>query len=253
MVQKNSLNFKPVVVIGGATATGKSGLAVLLAKKFNGEIISADSMQIYKGFDVGTAKIPKKEMGGITHHLIDIASGNDSYSVGKFKQDAEEKIDEILNKGKIPIVVGGTGLYLNSIVFNYEFGGKGETKKQAPKYDFICFVAEKPREEMYNKINKRVDLMIKNGLLDEIKNLLNKGFTFESCAFRAIGYKEFKNYFNGVESLDVCIEELKKNTRHYAKRQVTWFKQWKDFAHFVDASSFNEIAEKVERFLYGKN
>lgn len=252
MVQKNSLEFLPVIVIGGATATGKSNLAIYIAKKFNGEIISADSMQIYKGFDIGTAKITNDEMQGVVHHLIDICDGDEIYSAGKFKDDARAKIYEILERGKLPIVVGGTGLYLNTLIFNYQFGGKGKAEKSKPEFNFLCFVAENDRKVMYEKINDRVDLMIKNGLLDEISKLLNNGYSFDSAAFRAIGYKEFKPYFSGDETIDSCVQSLKQNTRHYAKRQVTWFKQWQNFAYYVNASDMENISKIVEGFLDGK-
>lgn len=253
MVQKNCLVFRPVIIIGGATATGKSELAIELAKKFGGEIISADSMQIYKGFDIGTAKTSQNEMQNIPHYLLSYKSGTSYYSVAEFKKDAENKIDEILKKGKLPIVVGGTGLYLNSILFNYQFGGKGKYEKGKPNYNFLSFVLELPREKLYKKIDNRVDNMIDSGLIDEIKGLLKSGFSFDSIPFRAIGYKEFKDYFNGSESLQNAVEKLKKNSRHYAKRQITWFKQWDGFAHKIEEGQKDKAKAIVEEFLKNGN
>lgn len=252
MVQKDRLNFKPVILIGGTTAVGKSEIALKLAKKFGGEIISADSMQIYKGFDVGTAKLSKKEMQNIPHHLIDIKNGDETYSVAQFKSDAEEIILNILKNNKLPIVVGGTGLYLNALLFNYQFGGKGSYIKADAQFNFLPIVIEDEREKVYHKINNRVDLMISNGLIEEIEKLINSGFDFNTPAFRAIGYKEFKPYFENKATLAECVEELKKNTRHYAKRQVTWFKQWKDIAFFTKPV-YSDIEKRIKEFLYDKN
>jgi len=249
MVQKNSLAFRPVVLIGGATATGKSALALDIAKKFNGEIISADSMQIYKGFDIGTAKITESEMKNVPHHLISFHDGKSYYSVGQFKEDAEKAIENILSRGKLPIVVGGTGLYLNSILFNYQFGGKGEVKKGKNKFNFLPFVVEKPRAELYEQINKRVDGMIELGLIDEIKRLLNEGYDFDSIPFRAIGYKEFKGFFDQNETLQNCVDLLKKNSRNYAKRQITWFRQWNDIAIRINSDETEKAVKLIEDFL----
>lgn len=252
MVQKNRVDFKPAIIIGGTTAVGKSSIAIKLAKDFNGEIISADSMQIYKGFNVGTAKLSKSEMQGITHHLIDIKNGNEQYSVAQFKTDAEKLIDEISNRKKLPIIVGGTGLYLNSLLFNYQFGGKGSYLKAKPAYDYLAFIIEDDRQIVYEKINRRVDKMISDGLIEEIKTLLNSGLNFDMPAFRAIGYKEFRPYFESGANLEACVDALKMNTRHYAKRQITWFKQWKDVA-VETAPDYALISEKVKDFLKNEN
>ena len=253
MVQKNSVNFRPVILIGGATATGKSSLAVEIAKRFNGEIISADSMQIYRGFDIGTAKITKSEMQGVPHHLISFHDGKEYYSVKEFKDNAEFVIKNLLKQGKLPVVVGGTGLYLNSLLFNYQFGGKGKYERGNPEYNFLPIVVEKPRDVLYERINSRVDKMLSAGLLDEIKGLLKNGYSFESIPFRAIGYKEFKGYFEGKQQLEECVDVLKKDSRHYAKRQITWFKQWKNVATEIDGDNQEQAIKLVEEFLKNGN
>ena len=280
--------MKPeVYVIGGPTASGKSKLAVELAKKINGEIISADSMQIYKEMNIGTAKITKEEMQGIKHYLIDIVSPNERYSVSNFKNDAELAIEEILKKGKTPIIVGGTGLYIDSLIYGIEFQDEeidteyreklnkiaenegleklynkakeidpeamkkisindkkriirvleiyhktGKTKttqeiesrKKELKYNFKVFAIDMDREKLYSRIEKRVDMMVDEGLIGEVKGILEKYNQFPT-AMQGLGYKETVEYLQNKISKEEMIEKIKKETRHYAKRQLTWFRK----------------------------
>ena len=280
--------MKPeVYVIGGPTASGKSKLAVELAKKINGEIISADSMQIYKEMNIGTAKITKEEMQGIKHYLIDIVSPNERYSVSNFKNDAELAIEEILKKGKTPIIVGGTGLYIDSLIYGIEFQdeeidteyreklnkiaenegleklynkakeidpeamkkisindkkriirvleiyhktGKTKTKqeiesrKKELKYNFKVFAIDMDREKLYSRVEKRVDMMVDEGLIGEVKGILEKYNQFPT-AMQGLGYKETVEYLQNKISKEEMIEKIKKETRHYAKRQLTWFRK----------------------------
>ena len=283
--------MKPIVyVIGGPTASGKSKLAVELAKKVNGEIISADSMQIYKEMNIGTAKVNKEEMQGVQHYLVDFVSPDERYSVSNFKKDAEKAIEEILAKGKTPIVVGGTGLYIDSLIYGIEFQDEevdleyreklnkiadekgleslykkaqeidpeamkkisindrkriirvleiyhktGKTKteqelqsrKNEVKYEYKVFAITMDRERLYERIEKRVDSMIEQGLIEEVKQILNKYHTFPT-AMQGLGYKEVVEYLEGSCTKEEMIEKIKKETRHYAKRQLTWFRKNKE-------------------------
>lgn len=281
-MQKPSL-----LVIVGPTASGKTALAVECAKKFGGEIISADSMQIYKGMSIATAKPTEEEMQGIPHHLIDFVDVTSQYSVAQFVADAEKCCRDILSRGKLPVLAGGTGLYVDSFVNNISFSeadgdealrkklsdelnsvgaekmleklsqldpeyaaklhpnnkkriirafeiytltGKTPTetaalsRKEPSRYN-CCFVGinYKSREILYDRINRRVDLMMANGLLEEAK--IYYDLPKKSTASQAIGYKELKPYFDGEISLEQAVENLKIGTRHYAKRQLTWFRR----------------------------
>lgn len=283
--------MKPIVyVIGGPTASGKSKLAVELAKKVNGEIISADSMQIYKEMNIGTAKVNKEEMQGVQHYLVDFVSPDERYSVSNFKKDAEKAIEEILEKGKTAIVVGGTGLYIDSLIYGIEFQNEevdleyreklnkiadekgleslykkaqeidpeamkkisindrkriirvleiyhktGKTKteqelqsrKNEVKYEYKVFAITMDREKLYERIEKRIDFMIEQGLIEEVKQILEKYHTFPT-AMQGLGYKEVVEYLEGSCTKEEMIEKIKKETRHYAKRQLTWFRKNKE-------------------------
>ncbi len=281
---KNLKKKETVFVIVGATATGKSSLAVELAKKVNGEIISADSMQIYKGLDVGTAKVTLEEMQNIPHYMLDIKEITESYSVAEYKEECYNIIEEIINKEKTPIIVGGTGLYINAVVNNMSFAKEEENnidnkyentsleeliqmlkeldseslntidinnKKRVIRaiemaekgilksdmtakndlwnanetpYDFLVIYIDMPRDILYDRIEKRIDLMDKEKLLKESK-LVYDIKHLSVGPVQAIGYKEFFEYFDETKTLEECIELLKLNSRHYAKRQVTWFKK----------------------------
>ena len=283
--------MKPTVyVIGGPTASGKSNLAVELAKRINGEIISADSMQIYKDMNIGTAKITPEEMQGINHYLIDFVSPDERYSVSSFKKDAEKAIEAILAKGKVPIIVGGTGLYIDCLILGIEFQGEkidteyreclneiaekqglqklynmaqaidpiamekiskndkkriirvleiyhktGKTKteqelesrKNEIKYNYKVFAITMDRQVLYKKIEKRVDKMIEQGLIDEVKKILNKYQKFPT-AMQGLGYKEEVEYLENKITKEEMVEKIKKETRHYAKRQLTWLRKNKN-------------------------
>lgn len=284
--------MKPkVIVIVGPTASGKTALSIELAKKIDGEIISCDSMQIYKDMNIGSAKPTIEEMQGIKHYMIDIAEPTERFSVAEYKKRSEEAIDEILQKGKVPIIVGGTGLYANSLIYNIEYNeimldeeyrknlmkiaetedglatlyekarsidpvamekissndkkriirvleikhstGKNKTelelesRKNEVKYEYKVFAINMPREILYNRINKRVDIMIENGLIDEIENIIEKYKEFPT-AMQAIGYKEIVMYLKGELTKQEAIEKIKQESRRYAKRQITWFKKIED-------------------------
>lgn len=308
-----------VIVIIGPTASGKSGIGIELAKKINGVVISADSMQIYKGLDVGTAKVTCEEAQGIKHELIDIVDVSENFSVSDYKDACYEKIDEILNSGKQPIIVGGTGLYINAVVNNMTFEKVDETKeaevqsrleeltcgknsqelyeilknldakaaekidegndkriiraiklsllgtskssiderkdlwnKNDSKYNFFVVYIDMPRDLLYDRINKRVDSMVEQGVISEVEmlyNMQNKNIT----ACQAIGYKEFFDYLDRTKSLDECIEYLKQKTRNYAKRQVTWFKKLQDKFVVDGTKTKDEIVENIIREYNGKN
>lgn len=283
--------MKPTVyVIGGPTASGKSKLAVELAKQINGEIISADSMQIYKDMDIGTAKINEDEMQGIKHYMLDFVSPEERYSVSNFKKDAENAIEEILKKGKTPIIVGGTGLYIDSLIYGIEFQDEeidieyreqlnkiaekegleklykqaqeidaeamakiskndkkriirvleiyhktGKTKTQQEKesrknevkYNYKVFAITMNREKLYSRIEKRVDQMVEQGLIEEVEKIIKKYSKFPT-AMQGLGYKEVVEYIENKVTKEEMIEKIKKETRHYAKRQLTWFRKNKD-------------------------
>ncbi len=279
-----------IIVICGPTASGKTALSIQLAKKINGEIVSADSMQIYKDMDIGTAKVTIDEMEGIKHYLIDNVSPTTRYSVANFKKDALIAIKEILKKGKTPIIVGGTGLYVDSLVKGIDYDdteidleyrnhleeiaktqglhelyekavqidsvamekisendkkrifrvleiyhstGKTKTmqeiesKKEKNPYDYYVFAINMDREKLYERINKRVDIMIEKGLVDEVKSLISK-YDKLPTAIQGLGYKEVVSYLNNEITYDEMIEKIKQESRHYAKRQLTWFKRNKE-------------------------
>lgn len=279
------MDKKKVIVICGPTASGKTSLGIQIANLVNGEIISADSMQIYKDMDIGSAKPTTEERSQATHHLVDFVDPDRRYSVADFKKDAESKIKEILEKNKVPIIVGGTGLYVNSLIYNihynevetdleyrkmlenidvkdlykmaesidseglkkialtdrkrisrileiYHSTGKTKTElekesRHEPEYDYKIFVLNMDRQKLYDRINLRVDLMIKDGLVDEVKRMLEKYSEFPT-AMQGLGYKEIVDYLNGNCSLDEAIEKIKLETRRYAKRQLTWFRSYDD-------------------------
>lgn len=280
--------MKPkVIVICGPTASGKTALSIELAKKINGEIVSADSMQIYKDMDIGSAKPTKEEMDGIKHYLLDFVSPEDRYSVADYKKDATLAINEIIQKGKTPIVVGGTGLYIDSLIYNIDYPeiefdeeyrkslekraeeeglqklyeeakqideqamknisqndqkrilrvlelyhqtGKTKTeqeiesRKNEVPYDYYVFALNMDREKLYDRINKRVDIMVEQGLIEEVEGIIKKYSSYPT-AMQALGYKEIKEYLNRNTTKEEAIETVKQETRRYAKRQLTWFRK----------------------------
>ena len=287
----------------------KLGFGVELAKKIGGEVVSADSMQIYKDMTIGTAKPVPEEMDGIPHYLIDFVSPDERYSVAAFKRDAEERIDEILSRKKIPIVVGGTGLYIDSLVYgiNYPeidfdesyrnelmqiaespeglaklyneakqidpkaitkissndkkrilrvlelYKATGKTKSELEvvsrsagvKYDYRVFAINMDREKLYERINLRVDLMIRDGLIDEVKNVVEK-YDYFPTAMQGLGYKEVVEYLNGGLTKEEMIDKIKQETRRFAKRQLTWFRKNKNII-WIDG--LNDRKENVDFIL----
>ena len=293
-----------LIVIAGPTASGKSNLAIDIAKKLNGEIISADSMQIYKKLDIGTAKTTPEEMQGIKHYNIDVIEPTENYTVDDFVKNATNAINEIKAKGKIPIVVGGTGLYIKALLYGYSLGSakKNESIRQKyydmlskygnqyvydilnkydknvaktmhpnatkrvvraleiietggtinnnqtqSKYNYLMVVINPNREELYKKINDRVDNMISNGLLKETEDILK--YVSRDCqSMAAIGYKELFPYFDKEKSLNECVNKLKQLTRNYAKRQITYFKSFND-AIFVSTKQegYKRILQEYDK------
>ena len=301
-----------VIVICGPTASGKTALGVELAKKIDGEVVSCDSMQIYKDMTIGTAKPLPEEMQGIKHYLIDFVSPDTRYSVAEFKQDATNAIEEILKKGKIPILVGGTGLYIDSLIYGIEYNdieidedyrislekianeeglnvlynkakeidseamekispndkkriirvleiykATGKTKTQQEieskqkeiKYDFRIFAIDMDRQILYERINKRVDSMIANGLIEEVKHLLEQYKKFPT-AMQGLGYKEVAEYLNGNCTKEEMIDNIKMQTRRYAKRQLTWFRKNKQTI-WLDGTK--DIQNNINIILEGIN
>lgn len=311
------MDKKPLIILTGPTAVGKTALSIHLAKKINGEIISADSMQVYKGMDIGSAKITKEEMDGVKHHLIDILEPSEEFNIVKFQTLSKQAMEEIYAKGKIPIIAGGTGFYIQSVLYDIDFeenqsdkeyrtsleniakeeGGceklyemlmkvdpasanivhannvkrviralefyketgtkisehnEEQRKKESP-YNFCYFVLNDERERLYANIDKRVDIMLDNGLIDEVKKLHEKGYTKDMVSMQGLGYKEILSYLEGEISLDRAIYLIKRDTRHFAKRQLTWFRREKcvtwvnkpDF-HYENEAILGYMLEKLK-------
>lgn len=314
-------NKPAVIVVVGPTASGKTSLGIDIAKQLNGEIISADSMQIYKGLDIGTAKATEEEQSQVKHHLIDICDIKDEFSVAEYKKLCYEKIDEIIALGKTPVIVGGTGLYVNAVVNNMNFDDcvqvdehskngireelentlqekgkeylynmlleldseaaktihmnntkrviraielakegiyKGNVNKRndlwnrnESKYNFITIYIDMPREKLYERINRRVELMRDSGVIEEADMLKQMELPPKNTALQAIGYKEFFDYIDGKETLDEALEKLKQSTRRYAKRQITWFKKLKCDIIYNNMTK-EELVEEIKRKIYGE-
>ena len=296
-----------IIIIAGPTASGKSSLAIEVAKKLNSQIVSSDSMQIYKHMDIGTAKITESEMQNIKHHMIDIVNPDEEYSVSDYANQAKAIIDNLHKENIIPIVCGGTGLYIDSLLYPLSLGAKDDSIRQKlqkeyeefgaeymhdklkaidPKeaqkvhannvkrvlraleiyeltgktkseqedrnkdlcYDTLLICLNPEREDLYQRINKRVDEMFEKGLVREVEDLVNDGYKFDLQSMQAIGYKEFQDYISGYKTLDEVKEEIKKGTRHYAKRQLTWFKRY-DFCKFFDPSDKENILKTINEFV----
>lgn len=291
----------PLIILTGPTAVGKTDLSIKLSKSLNAEIISADSMQIYKYMDIGSAKVTKEEMDGVVHYMIDEVTPDVPFSVSEFQMRSEKYIEEINKKGKNILITGGTGLYLNSLIYNMDFAKsnanneirekleqelaengidymheklrgldeeaanrihKNNTKRVIraievcmsgqkmndfskdlrynEKYKPIIIVLNRDREVLYQRINKRVDIMLENGLLDEVKELLKMGYTKDMISMQGIGYKEMIKYLDGEYTYDEAIEIIKRDSRRYAKRQLTWFKRYQD-AKWFDLDKYQDI------------
>lgn len=233
-----------IYVIVGPTGVGKTKLSIMLAKKTKGIIINADSMQVYKELNIGTAKIKEEEKEGIPHYLFDIKSINEEYNAYLYQQDGRRIIEE--NKNKNIIIVGGTGLYIKALLYDYNFKEKTKENINKKLYNFKIIGLTRDRDNLYSIINDRVDKMIEEGLLEEAKSLYKNDK--ESRALQtAIGYKELFEYFNGKLSLEESIDKIKQNSRHYAKRQYTFFNnQFEGIKWYnVEENSFDEILSKI--------
>ena len=227
-------NKDKIIVILGATATGKSALALKLAEKLQTEIISADSMMVYKNFNIGTAKPTPEELARVKHHLVDILEPEEKFSVVDFQLAASKIIDDLNKRGKIPIVAGGTGLYIQALIEGYQFSDKFNKSIQSKYketgdlvYDAKVIGLTLDRQELYKRINLRTRKMFENGLIDEVKSLLNSGVSKNAQAMLGIGYKETLEYIDGKITLEETIENISKATRNFAKRQFTWYKRMK--------------------------
>jgi tRNA dimethylallyltransferase len=297
-----------IVILTGPTAVGKTELSIELAKKYDGEIISADSIQVYKHFDIGSAKITADEMQGVRHHLIDVLEPNQPFSVAVFKDMAKAAVTDILSRGKLPIVVGGTGFYIQALLYDIDFKeneddgyreklqnlfrekgagplyemlktfdpvsyetmdlknikrviraleyyhqtgecisahNEAERKKESP-YNFAYFVLDCDREILYQRIDKRVDMMIASGLVDEVRQLIDTyNLTRDMVSMQGLGYKEIAAYLDGEISLDEAVYILKRDTRHFAKRQLTWFKRERDVCR-IDKGVYTDKSKQME-------
>lgn len=309
------MNKKPLIILTGPTAVGKTSLSISLAKAVNGEIISADSMQVYKHMDIGTAKITLNEMGDVPHYLISEFNPDEDFNVVKFQHYAKKYIKSIHERNKTPILVGGTGFYIQAVLYDIDFEDnpsdtsyrkeleqlartKGaehlhgllakvdpkssntihpnnvkriiraleyinqtgepisvhnelQRKKTSP-YNYKYFVLNKERSKLYESINHRVDIMINAGLIDEVKQLLTMGYTKDMVSMQGLGYKEIIDYLEGNNSLDEAIDKLKRDTRHYAKRQLTWFKREKDII-WVNKHDYSDEADIIDYLIENVN
>ncbi len=296
-----------IIIIAGPTASGKSKLAIEVAKKLHSEIISCDSMQIYKYMDVGTAKIMEDEMQGIKHHMINIVNPDEEYSVSDYAKEAKAIIDDMHKKNMIPIICGGTGLYIDALLYPLQLGAKddavrerlqeeyekhganymhdklkaidpkeaekvhannvkrvlraleiyeltGKTKSEQDdrekelNYDALLICLNPDRDELYERINDRVEDMFDNKLEIEVQDLVNMGYNFNLQSMQAIGYKEFRDFISDRKSLEEVKEEIKTNSRHYAKRQITWFKRY-DFCKFFEPNDKENIYKAIDEFV----
>ena len=298
---------KPLIILTGPTAVGKTKASIGLAKALNGEIISADSMQVYKHMDIGSAKIRPEEMQGIKHYLIDELEPNEEFHVVRFQEMAKKAMEEIYAKNKIPIVVGGTGFYIQALLYDIDFTESNEDSEyrkeleqlamekgveslhnmlhevdpasaeaihannvkriiralefykqtgekisehneqeraKSSPYDFCYFVLNDERERLYERINFRIDQMLKNGLVDEVKTLKEKGYTKDMVSMQGLGYKEILDYLNGECSLEEAIYILKRDTRHFAKRQLTWFRRERDVI-WIPKNEYKNDEDKI--------
>ncbi len=302
---------KPLVIIAGPTATGKTNYSIEFAKRHKGSVISADSMQVYRGMDIGSAKITKEEMQDIPHYLVDIMDPKEDFNVAVFCEKAKEAIEDICAKGRLPILVGGTGFYIRALLYGADFSYGNENQKYRDElteyarvhgeaalfeklkkvdaasagaihpnnikrviralefyhetgmkisdhnemmhqkesdYDFTYFVLTDDRSKIYEGIDRRVDMMFEAGLYDEVKALYDMGLRRGMTSMQGIGYKEVLDAIEGVTTLDEAKEIIKRDTRHFAKRQLTWFKRESDVV-WVDKSEFDYDDDKIIEFM----
>ena len=303
---------KPLIILAGPTAVGKTALSIRLAKETGAEIISADSMQVYRGMDIGSAKITKEEMAGVPHYLVDVLEPEEDFNVVRFQNMAKDAAAEIWSKGKIPLVVGGTGFYIQALLYDIDFtendgdeSYRRELEKKAsdeqgalelyemlrntdPKsaqeihprtikriiralefyrqtgkkisehneiqrqkespYNYAYFVLNDERSRLYERIDRRVDLMMEQGLLEEVRALRERGVRKDSTAMQGLGYKELYAYLDGEYPLDEAVRIIKRDTRHFAKRQITWFKREKNVV-WADRSVIGQDDEKLADYM----
>lgn len=308
--------MKPLIILTGPTAVGKTALSIRLAKAIGGEIISADSMQVYRYMDIGSAKITKEEMDGVSHYLIDVLNPEEEFNVTVFQKMAKEAVETIYSHGNIPIVTGGTGFYIQALLFDIDFTDQGEAtsirkeleclgdekgsqylhdilekidpvsakeihennrkrviraieyfrqtgeqisehnkreRQKASPYDFLYYAIQTERAYLYQRINKRVDQMLLQGLVSEVEALKAMGCTPQMISMQGIGYKEILSYLNGEHSLEESVEQLKRNTRHFAKRQITWFKREREVRNLYLPDYENNQDKVLQRILQDIN
>ena len=300
-------NKRPLVILTGPTAVGKTAASIGLAKAIGGEIISADSMQVYKEMDIGSAKIRPEEMDGVPHHLVDVLDPSEDFNVVLFQQMAKEAMEGIYQRGHIPIVVGGTGFYIQALLYDIDFTennadtayreelealaktqgaeylhemlekvdpesaeqihfhnikrviraleyyhqtgqkmsrhNEEERQKESP-YEFVYFVLNAPREQLYQRIDRRVDQMMSEGLVEEVKRLKEMGCTKEMVSMQGLGYKEILAYLDGEYALDEAVYTIKRDTRHFAKRQLTWFRRERQVT-WIQKEKYDYDEEKI--------
>lgn len=320
MTCTGSSDKTPLLIVAGPTAAGKSASAAELALRMNGAVISADSMQVYRGMDIGSAKVTAEEMRGVPHYLIDCADPSESWNVVRFQQEARQAAQEIARSGKLPILCGGTGFYIQALLYDIDFtqmdentplrerlaaiaseqgpealhailAGKDpasaaaihpnnvkrviralefieesgnsiashniEQREREAAYNAVFWVLTMDRRKLYERIDRRVDIMMENGLLEEVTRLREMGIGRDSTAMQGIGYKQIYGYLEGDWSLDEAVRLIKRDTRHFAKRQLTWFRRekdvrWVDIDRFENTQALWDYMEKISREqLYG--
>lgn len=302
---------KPLVIIAGPTATGKSKYSVLFSKRHNGAVISADSMQVYKYMDIGSAKITKEEMQGVPHYLVDVLEPKEEFHVARFQAMAKDALKDIYEKNQIPVVCGGTGFYIQALLYGIDFTSGEENnnlrqelqrfadehgahalferlmaidpkscetihennvkrviraieyyettgepisvhnareKEKESEYNYVFFVLNDDRQKLYDGIERRVDQMVEMGLFDEVKHLKEMGYSKDYVAMQGLGYKEVLDALNGEISFEEAVYRIKRDTRHFAKRQITWFKREKDVV-WIDKSQFEYDDERILSFI----
>ena len=299
-----------VIAVAGPTAVGKTKFAIEVARRFDGEVVSCDSMQLYKFMNIGSAKPDAEEMAQVKHHLVDIIDPRVPFSVAEYQQLAKAAIADVMSRGKVPVISGGTGLYLNSLIYDMDFSsnpgdltyrkelekiaeeegteavhrmlqnedpdaaalihpnntkriiralerlhdGEGNVRpfsgilKETDDYEMILVGLTRERQELYDRINARVDILINNGLVDEVKELMAMGLTSDDISMKGIGYKEIIAFLNNEYDLATAVDTVKKNTRHYAKKQLTWYRRY-DKINWLNISEFNSDEEAIEELI----